>query len=373
MEAISAGIYIHVPFCVRKCGYCDFYSLPCAGYASGAAEEAFDAYTAALTAEISAETPGVRADTVYFGGGTPSLLGAERLSRILDAVRERFDIAGDAEITLEANPLDLAQPEALRNAGFNRLSLGVQSAHDEELAMLGRRHTFADARHTVETARRAGFENLSLDLMYGLPGQTLDRWEQSVRALLALSPEHISCYALKLSENVPLFAREAELPDDETQLAMYLSVTEALGAAGYRQYEISNYARAGRESRHNRKYWLGVPYYGFGPGAHSFIEGCRLACPEDLVGYLGGRARRELVEAHPDAREEYLILRLRMTEGIRPSDYEERFGESFAPFAAVLDRYAPLGLTARDGERRYLTPRGMFVSNAILEELIDLL
>ncbi|MEA4824167.1 MAG: radical SAM family heme chaperone HemW [Clostridiaceae bacterium] len=364
---MSAGIYIHVPFCVRKCGYCDFYSLPRRGSAD------FDAYTDALIAEIEAETPGISTDTVYFGGGTPSLLGAPRLSRILDAVRDTFDVSPDAEITLEANPLDVSRPDELTDAGFNRLSLGVQSANDAELSLLGRRHTFADARETVKIARAAGVTNLSLDLMYGLPNQTTERWEASVHALLELAPEHISCYALKLSEGVPLYRMHDALPDDDTQLAMYLSLIGMLADAGYRQYEISNFSLPGRESRHNSKYWLGEPYYGFGPGAHSFFGGDRYACPADLAGYLRGKVPRQLIEEKPDAREEYIILRLRMTEGIRASDYETCFGEAFAPYAVVLDRYLPYGLTARDGDRRYLTPRGMFVSNAILEELIELL
>ena len=365
---MKAGVYIHVPFCVRKCGYCDFYSRP------GCGDADFAAYTAALEAQLRREAPGVRADTVYFGGGTPSLLGADRLIRLLDAVRVAFDLDADAEITLEANPLDLSEPERLREAGFDRLSLGIQSSHDAELSLLGRRHTFREAVRTVEAARAAGFANLSLDLMYGLPGQTVTDWLDSVRAVAALKPEHISCYALHLSEDVPLAKRAGDCPDDETQLSMYLGLIGTLEAAGYAQYEISNFARPGRESRHNSKYWLGAPYYGYGPGAHSFIGGVRAAVPPDLAAFLrdaGRREVREVVEENPDLREEYIILRLRMTAGIDPADYEARFGRRFAPLAAVLARYAPHGLTAlRDG-RCTLTPRGMFVSNTILEELLE--
>ena len=364
---MKAGVYIHVPFCVRKCGYCDFYSRP------GCTQEAFEAYTNAVTAQIGREAPGVEVDTVYFGGGTPSLLGADRLIRILEAVRAAFVLDGDAEITLEANPLDLSEPARLRTEGFNRLSLGIQSAHDAELSLLGRRHTFREAVRTVEAARAAGFANLSLDLMYGLPGQTVTDWLDSVRAVAALRPEHISCYALHLSEGVPLAARAGDCPDDETQLAMYLGLIETLEATGYAQYEISNFARPGRESRHNSKYWLGAPYYGYGPGAHSFIGGIRSAVPPDLDAFLrdaGTREVRQVVERDPDLREEYIILRLRMTQGIDPADYEARFGRPFAPLAQVLARYVPAGLTAFAGGRWRLTPRGMFVSNAILEELL---
>ena len=370
MEALKAGVYVHVPFCVRKCGYCDFYSCP------GRGETDFDAYADAVTAAIRRETPGIGADTVYFGGGTPSLLGADRLCRILDAVRETFSLESGAEITLEANPLDLEAPERLVRGGFNRLSLGVQSAHDGELALLGRRHTFAQAVRTAEEARAAGFEDLSLDLMYGLPGQTLQAWRESLDAVTALAPQHVSCYALHLSEGVPLRARADECPGDEAQLAMYRTAVERLGSAGLAQYEISNFAVPGFESRHNSKYWLGAEYYGFGPGAHSFIGGIRYAAESDLAAYLRaahGGEPRQIVEAAPDSREEYVILRLRMTRGIDPADYERRFGEPFAPLAAVLEKYVPHGLTAfRDG-RWQLTPEGMFVSNAILTELLEAL
>lgn len=370
MEALKAGVYVHVPFCVRKCGYCDFYSCP----GRGAAD--FEAYTQALIAAVRRETPCVAADTVYFGGGTPSLLGAERLCRILDAVGEIFDLTEGAEITLEANPLDLDEPERLVRGGFNRLSLGIQSAHDDELALLGRRHTFAQAVRTVREARAAGFANLSLDLMYGLPGQTLRAWRESLDAVTALAPQHVSCYALHLSEGVPLAARAEECPDDETQLAMYRTAAGLLDAAGLAQYEISNFAVPGFESRHNAKYWLGADYYGFGPGAHSFLGGVRYAAAPDLAAYLRSAPSgepRQVVEAAPDGRVEYVILRLRMTRGIDPADYEARFGRSFEPLAAVLRRHVPHGLTAcRDG-RWQLTPEGMFVSNAILTELLEAL
>ncbi len=365
MEKMTAGIYIHVPFCVRKCAYCDFYSLP------GPDGTLYDRYTDAVCREIMTSSS-VYADTIYFGGGTPSLLGAARLTRILDTARTRFDLADDAEITLEANPLDVDDPVRLRAAGFNRVSLGIQSARDGELMLLGRRHTFAQAVETVRMLRHAGFDNLSLDLMYALPNQTLRDWRESVAAIVALEPEHISCYALTLSEGVRLYGTPQ--PDDNTQLTMFLYADEALARAGYAHYEISNFAQPGYESRHNSKYWLGADYYGFGPAAHSFIAGTRYARPPELMRYLTEMSRtpitsREVTEEHPDAAEEYLMLRLRMRAGIDAADFEVRFGRPFEPFARVLERYIREELVIRDGRRYALTPRGMFVSNAVIAEL----
>lgn len=369
-----AGVYLHTPFCGSRCGYCDFYSNACAEPGR------LTAYAQMLARVIREESPGVWADTVYFGGGTPSLLGTENLRLILDAVRDSFSLAPDAEITLEANPGDVCcfpsdggkDPrrafDALRKAGFNRLSLGVQSADNDELRLLSRRHTFEDVCTTVRCARASGFDNLSLDLIYALPDQTMDTWQRSLDALIALAPEHLSCYALKLSENVPLYKLIDRLPDDDTQLAMYLTMVDTLEKAGYHQYEISNFAKAGRESRHNSKYWTGEDYYGYGPSAHSLIGGVRSVWTPSAEAFMAGTAAREDAEAQDEA-EEYLMLRLRMTAGIDPADFEARFGIPFVPFAKILQKYEPHGLTARRGTCWTLTPRGAFVSNAIISEL----
>ena len=370
----KAGVYLHIPFCKSRCGYCDFYSNACADPAS------LTAYADALCSTIRTESPGIEADTVYFGGGTPSLLGVQGLTDVLQAVRESFELSHEAEITLEANPGDIClNPadggadaarafEALRRAGFNRLSLGVQSSDDGELRMISRRHTFADVKKTVNLAREAGFDNISLDLIYALPDQTMQIWQRSLDALIGLSPEHMSCYALKLSEEVPLYRYIDRLPDDDTQLAMYLTMVETLEKAGFGQYEISNFARPGRESRHNSKYWTGEDYYGYGPSAHSLIKGVRSVYAPSVEAFLTGDALREEDQVQ-DETEEYLMLRLRMTAGIDPDDFTARFRLDFTPFARILQKCEPHGLTVlRDGRWR-LTPRGAFVSNAIISEL----
>ena len=373
------GIYLHTPFCVRKCAYCDFYSAP-------GAPKAMDAYTDALCAHIRAAGGARRqaVDTVYFGGGTPSALGVRNLVRILAAVRGAFDVTPGAEITLEANPGDLCLRPAdgggnlipalavLYAAGFNRLSFGVQSSSDAELALLGRRHSFSDARNAVLAARCVGFENLTLDLMYGLPGQGMETWRKSVEDILALAPEHISCYALKLEPGAPLYARRDELPDDETCLAQYLYAVEAFAAAGYRQYEISNFAQSGRESRHNSKYWTGAPYLGFGPSAHSYQGGVRWAWADDTAAYTRGeyREKERLALSVRDALEEDIMLGLRTARGLDPAILPDAMQ---AAAAAVFEKYVPHGLVRREGPRYVLTPRGMFVSNAIISELFGII
>ena len=272
----SLGLYIHIPFCKAKCIYCDFYSLP-------RAEGQMDAYVSALTAQLAAwreRTADCTVDTVYFGGGTPSYLGPDRLCRLLDAVFQSYRVAPGAEITLEANPdsaQDISALRQLHDAGFDRLSLGMQSADDAELRRIGRVHTHAQTVRAVENARAAGFDNLSLDLIYGLPEQTMTRWQANLDAALALAPEHLSCYGLKVEEGTPLFARRERftLPDDDTQADMYLSAVGLLARRGYEQYEISNFCRPGRASRHNSRYWTLAEYLGFGPGAHSDFGGER--------------------------------------------------------------------------------------------------
>lgn len=365
------GLYIHVPFCKQKCVYCDFYSLP-------HREDQMDAYTAALQAELSGtDFSGYRADTVYFGGGTPSYLGFHRLSAILKTVFDACPLAPDAEITMEANPDSAGDSEGLaelRRAGFNRVSLGMQSADDGELANLGRVHTMAQVHSSVEALHRAGFENLSLDLIYGLPGQTLERWRENLEAAVALSPEHLSCYGLKAEKGTPLYARRHTLPDDAVQADMYLETVGFLSSRGYRQYEISNFARPGRESRHNLKYWTLGEYAGFGPGAHSDFRGVRSARARDLEAYLHGRRQlsEEQAMTSEDRRQEWLMLGLRTSHGLDPAVYERRFRRPFGPFLPFLRRCEAAGYAVQDGSRWRLTPRGFLVSNPIITTLLDL-
>lgn len=363
------GIYVHIPFCKSKCEYCDFYSL-----GGSRDRRTTDQYLQALADHIR-ETgrlaPDYTVDTVYFGGGTPSFFGAENLEKILDELQKRFHFGADPEITLEANPdsaQDISALRQLHDAGFDRLSLGMQSADDAELRRIGRVHTHAQTVRAVENARAAGFDNLSLDLIYGLPEQTMTRWQANLDAALALAPEHLSCYGLKVEEGTPLFARRERftLPDDDTQADMYLSALGLLARQGYEQYEISNFCRPGRASRHNSRYWTLAEYLGFGPGAHSDFGGERFALARDLDTYLAGHTVYSERSA-PSAREretERVMLALRTTHGVAADTLPEAARR-------ILRNCEAHGLAHLSGGFYALTPRGFLVSNAILVDLLE--
>ncbi len=374
------GLYIHIPFCKSKCIYCDFYSLP-------RAEDRMDRYVSALCrqlAEIAQQTTAHTVDSVYLGGGTPSYLGEKRLRRILKTVKKHYHLSRDAEITLEANPDsagDWRALRALRRAGMNRLSLGVQSADDGLLRTLGRPHTFAQAEEAAAAARRARIRNLSLDLIYGLPGQDLAGWKDTLERAAALEPEHLSCYGLKVEEGTPLWdmQEKMDLPDDDAQADMYLWTVERLRALGYEQYEISNFARPGRASRHNMKYWTLCEYAGFGPGAHSDLGDVRYAYLRSLDTYCAGvEAGVSVLESseHIPSRErdiEYVMLGLRLTQGISRQEFENRYRLPFAPIQSVLERFRATGHAALAGERWRLTPEGFLVSNQIIGQALEAL
>lgn len=378
---LPLGLYIHVPFCRQKCRYCDFYSLPCR-------EEAMAEYARAVAAHLAEIAPRAAShtvDTVYFGGGTPSYLGVKPLKAILSAIQKHYTLSRQAEITLEANPDsagDWKALRALRRAGFNRISLGMQSAVDEELRAVGRIHTFAQVEAAVEAARKAKLQNVSLDLIYGLPGQTPESFETSLRAAAALAPEHISCYGLKLEEGTPLFAARdtLTLADDDAQADMYLFAVSFLQEHGYRQYEISNFAKPGFESRHNQKYWTLSEYAGFGPGAHSDFGGVRYSFGRDLDRYINGVLRGGDLDLESETLPnwtrdtEYLMLRLRTAEGIDPRYFENTFRQRFSVFLPLLETYEAAGLAQRGEHGSWrLTPRGFLVSNAVIGELLDAL
>lgn len=374
------GLYIHIPFCKSKCVYCDFYSLP-------NAEREMNRYTSAICRHLTETAPQAAAhlaDTVYFGGGTPSYLGPRRLQKILKTVRKHYRIAPDAEVTLEANPDsvgDWRKLRALRKAGVNRISLGVQSADDKELQALGRPHTYAQAVDAVGAVRRAGIRNLSLDLIYGLPGQTLALWQRTLNRAAALEPEHLSCYGLKVEEGTPLWDRREglDLPGDDAQADMYLWTVERLAALGYAQYEISNFAKPGFASRHNMKYWTLGEYAGFGPGAHSDLGDVRYAYVRDLDAYCrgiksGGSILAESERIPPRERDlEYLMLGLRTTQGIAQREFENRFRLSFAPIEEELKKFLSSGHAVQSGGRWHLTPEGFLVSNQIIGRVLDAL
>lgn len=370
----TLGIYVHIPFCKRKCEYCDFYSI------SGSRDRRLaDDYLQALADHIRESgrlAPEHTVDTIYFGGGTPSFFGAENLEKILDEIQKRFHLSQNPEITLEANP-DSVNKQGLKRlirAGFNRISIGVQSDDDEMLKKLGRPHNFEQARQAMERAREAGFANISLDLMYGLPNQTLTAWRDTLEHVVSLKPEHMSCYALKVEEGTPLWSYRdcANLPDDDRQAEMYLAASDILQSHGYRHYEISNFARPSFRSRHNLKYWTGGEYLGFGPTAASDFAGKRFTTIADLRGYIDGISKHGVILSECETiplREragEYVMLRLRISEGMCAEEYERSFLMPFAPLEQQLERFAEKGLVAQNGARWHLTPRGWLLSNQII-------
>ena len=372
------GIYIHVPFCRSKCQYCDFYSL------SSKDDKLMDGYLNAICAHIKeagALAPAYKVDTVYFGGGTPSFFGAEGMATILTYIRRSFDVDNNAEITFEANPDSVTDKllKRLRAEGFNRVSLGIQTDDDEVLRKLGRPHTFANAVTAYHRIRKAGFRNVSVDLMYGLPGQTLRAWRETLEHVLTLNPEHISCYGLKVEEGTPLYEYRdyAKLPDDDAQADMYLAAIEMLKAYGYRQYEISNFARKGLYSKHNMKYWTGGEYLGFGPSASSDFAGKRFTLCRSVQEYISGIKNQDQiideVQEIPlrERAGEYLMLRLRTFNGINAEDYERNFLLPFAPLEDILEKNRDFGYAVRTEDGRWhLTPKGFLLSNTIISDLL---
>ncbi|MBE6985099.1 MAG: radical SAM family heme chaperone HemW [Ruminococcaceae bacterium] len=373
-EEKRLGIYIHIPFCRSKCEYCDFYSL------GGSWERRVtDDYLQALADHIREAgrlAPNYLVDTIYFGGGTPSYFGADNLARILDEIHRSFRLSTQMEVTLEANPdsVSLKSMKKLIRAGFNRISIGVQSDDDAMLKKLGRPHTFQQAKQAMEFARKAGFANISLDLMYGLPNQNRTAWEQTVQNIIALRPEHISCYALKVEEGTPLWNYKdcAGLPDDDTQADMYLAACRLLAEYGYEHYEISNFCKKGFESRHNLKYWTGGEYIGFGPTAASDFAGKRYTIVRDLQGYIDAIAKKGQVLSecetipHRERAGEYVMLRLRTNIGINAEEYERRYLMPFEPLAQMLERFAEKGYAKFENNCWKLTENGYLVSNRII-------
>ena len=364
------GLYLHIPFCARKCPYCDFYSVR------------FDRrlvcdYTDALVRNIrhlaDAET---HIDTIYFGGGTPSLLSCSQVESILSAAAASFSLH-DPEVTLEANPCtaDVQKLDGYRRAGVNRLSFGVQSANDSELSLLGRLHNFERAEKAVFDAAAAGFDNISCDLMLGTAGQTLQSLANSVDALCALPIKHISAYMLKIEKGTPYDCGEMRnaSADDELMSEMYLQTVENLASAGFVQYEISNFAKPGFESRHNLKYWTGESYIGLGASAHSFFGGKRYACPNDVNAFVSSDVQQNTVtDEAPDALEEYLMLGLRLTKGVSLA-HLQKLGADAAALKKTAQQLSQHGLVSFCGERFSLTPKGFLLSNSIISELLTVI
>ena len=376
-------LYLHIPFCVKKCNYCDFLSAP-------AGEETRAAYVDALLEEIRGfdEPEDYEVVTVFFGGGTPSILPGQAIFRIMEALREKFSFRKGAEITLEANPgtVDKEKLSFYKKAGINRLSFGLQSADAEELKKLGRIHTWEKFLESFQLAREAGFSNINVDLMSALPGQTKESWEKTLRQVLALQPEHISAYSLIIEEGTPfyqLYEKDVErrdageepelIPSEEEERAMYEATGRILKEQGYLHYEISNYAKPGCECHHNLGYWQRRDYLGFGLGASTLLNPVRYKNTEDLEAYLGGDfSKKEFFVLTKDNQiEETMFLGLRVLEGVSKEQFREQFScELRVVYRKELDKLEKEGLLEEEGDFVRLTSRGIDLSNPVLAEFL---
>lgn len=363
----SIGLYIHIPFCKHKCPYCDFFS-------GNANENAFDNYVIELKDKIKYWSEKTKRDvaTVYFGGGTPSVLGADRLCDTLDFIKFNFNIQNNAEITVEVNP-DSAKTidfEKMYACGFNRISMGMQTAVEDELRLLGRIHSIDDAKTSVERAKSAGFNNISLDLMMGIPNQTIESLEKSISFCADCEVTHISSYILKIEENTPFYKvqNKLKLADDDMQAEMYLKAVEMLDSLGYKQYEISNFAKQGYESRHNTNYWRCGEYIGLGPSAHSFFEGKRFFYSRSMDNFNNNKLS---FEGTGGDEEEFIMLSLRLKSGLNYSEFEEKFGYTLPSYIIKKAKeYEKYGYTNVTDKSISFTPKGFLVSNSIISELI---
>jgi len=371
---MDRGLYIHIPFCKSKCLYCDFNSY--SGKADLMAE-----YAEALAREIrETATDGIK--TIFIGGGTPTYLPLECWRLLADALRG-LKIREGAEFSVEANPgtFDEEKLKFLRKLGANRLSIGLQAVQDSHLRGLGRIHSFGEFLEGYRKAREAGFGNINVDLMFGLPGQTLEEWKESLETIAALEPEHLSCYSLIVEEGTEFWRRDQEvsleLPDEETERDMYRFAVEFLARKGYRQYEISNFAKPGRECRHNLIYWGLEEYYGCGAGAHSFVDGVRMSNPagiEDYIAFVkgeGGAGRETHRNTEEDCMEEFMFMGLRKTSGVELADFRERFGRDMKDvYSDVIEKFESRGLLKIEEGRLALTPKGIELSNSVMCEFI---
>lgn len=371
---IPLELYVHIPFCVRKCQYCDFLSGP-------SDEETKDRYIEALLKEIRAaeHTEDYEIVSVFIGGGTPSALKAEAIASIMRTLQEQFFFCEDAEVTIEANPgtVDLEKLTIYRNVGINRLSLGLQSTDAEELKLLGRIHSYEEFLKSYEWARKAGFSNINIDLMFAIPGQTGEAWRQHLYQVAELNPEHISAYSLIIEEGTPFAEQNLDLPDEDTEYQMYEDTAEILERYGYRQYEISNYAKQGYMCRHNAGYWQRREYLGFGLGASSLYGGMRFSNTHQMQEYLKesrnpDQIRKDVTVLSRNERiEEFMFLGLRMTEGISEKKFEENFDVRLMDiYGDILQKYEETGFMEHIETKWRLTRKGIHVSNHILADFL---
>ena len=402
----TLSVYIHIPFCVQKCKYCDFLSAP-------ATKPARQQYIEALKKEIMQESlqyVEYSVDSVFFGGGTPSILDGEQIAECMDVLRSHFHMSPNAEITMEMNPgtADLEKLTAIKEAGINRLSIGLQSTDNAQLKMLGRIHTYEQFLAIYEDARRAGFDNINIDLMSALPGQTQEDWELTLQRVVALHPEHISAYSLIIEEGTPLYRNLEQyppIPDEEEDRKMYVRTKELLAQAGYYRYEISNYARkrvndksftrqlvsqtpqtqvlshsrqeVSYECRHNSAYWIRSNYAGFGLGASSMVDNYRWKNTDDMQHYIELISQGKSVKedkyklSMQECMEEFMYLGLRMMKGVSEQEFEQLYGQPIDDvYKEVLDKWQQLGYLCRENGRIRLTDKGIDVSNVILADFL---
>lgn len=368
----SLGIYIHIPFCLKKCRYCDFCSL--ADKDTAYMSQYVDQLCRRMS-EFALKAKEYIVDTVYFGGGTPSLLPVGQIERIMNTLR-RYDVSPNTEITLECNPATANKQyfQKLRATGINRLSIGLQSAHDSELKLLGRAHTASEFVTCFEDARAAGFDNVSADLMYGIPDQTMDSFAASIDLLASLSPEHISAYGLAVEEGTYFHKHldELRLADDDIQAEMYCMMDDRLSSHGYEKYEISNFSKKGRESRHNLRYWQGLEYLGFGVAAHSYFDGRRFGNSRDISAFMRGEdiTEESYIIDNDEAKREFVMLGLRLSRGICLSDYKKRFGADLLEVYPQISQYIGDGFIKLENDRVFFTQKGFLVSNALLSDML---
>lgn len=358
------GLYIHVPFCKRKCPYCDFYSVEAKN------DELLDAYVYRLLEEADGyKSRGVKVDSVYFGGGTPSLLSQKQIDKVLNGLNKCFYIDKNAEVTAEVNPSSADYNKLLGyiGAGINRISFGIQSSSDRELNALGRLHNFKQANNAVYAAKKAGFENISADIMIALPGQTGAGVEKSVEDIINLGVQHISCYILKVEDNTPYAKMNLSLPDDDECADMYLRMCDILKSSGFDHYEISNFSKPGYESRHNLKYWRAEEYIGLGVSSHSYFDSVRYFNKRDLPAYLNGDNIRVTEDMNIDKAKEYLMLSLRLSEGISVKKYLSLGGgnDIYLKSESIGNRFLKI-----HNDNISLTEEGFLVSNEIISRLL---
>lgn len=367
-------LYIHIPFCVKKCDYCDFLSGPAD---AGRQRE----YVEALKKEIKncKDYAAYQVSSVFIGGGTPSILPGEMIGEIMETVREKFELIPNAEISIEANPgtVDRKKLEIYRESGMNRISFGCQSADNRELKMLGRIHTWEDFQESYLMARDAGFTNINVDLMSGLPGQTLTSWETTLRKIADLQPEHISAYSLIIEKGTPFAEKDLNLPDEDVERAMYENTHDILASFGYQQYEISNYAKNEKECRHNLGYWKRTEYLGLGLGSSSLVNETRFSNTSDMERYLKTSGNPESIreqqeELQPeDQMAEYMILGLRMMKGVSVTEFKNSFGhEMYEIYGDIIEKYMRMELLEKEGDYLRFTRRGISVSNPVLADFL---